>query len=435
MPIPETGMKRALFVLSQPPGTAGVQAARWSKMLPYLQDSQWSIHFVGPDPAINSVLFDDVKLDGHVCRFTRNLPYSRQFAVKRNRRRRSSPMFWIYASLQVVSRCWERLFRLNENMILADGLLATGRQACAEFAFDLVCAASPPFFFLELARQLALAEDLPYLVLYDDPHAARDVGQFWPSEPEEQRRVLADADCVVFASPLTRERYVAEGLVSENQSVWVTDSYPRLSQLHSLASNDSRHPCEGTQLVHLGNLPPWRNIDNLLRVLHSFALSQGGGTPIHLSIYGFLYPEALARVNGDPLLCPLVSQMPAVSLQQSHEVAASADILLIVIGTRHADNVPSKTFEYMVHPKPLMVVGPQGNPLQNLLAEIPIGVFCNIESSDDIHAGLQALISHRSEFVDAYTTHAAEVERFSAESVAQRWISYFDQAIATHRHH
>jgi glycosyltransferase involved in cell wall biosynthesis len=428
-------MKRVLFVLSQPPGTSGVQGARWSKLLPYLHEAEWSIHFVGPDPAINSVLIEDVALDGHACHFTRNLPYSRQFAVRRNRQRRHSPMYWVYVVLQVCSKAWERLSKYDETALLADGLLAAGRQACAEHSFDLVAAASPPFFILEPARLLALAEDLPYLVFYEDPHGARDVGQFWPSEPEEQLRVLEAADCVVFASPLTRQRYVAAGLVSEQQSVWVTDSYPERSQLHSLPSIGRRHPSEGTQLVHLGNLPPWRNIDNLLSALHRFgAPGSGGGAPVHLSIYGFLYPEALARVNGDPLLSPLVRQMPAVSHQQSHGVAASADILLIVISTRHTDNVPSKTFEYMVHPKPVMVVGPHGNPLQDLLAEIPIGVFCDIDSSDDIHAGLQNLISHRSEFVDAYTTHAAAVERFSAVFVARSWIRNFDQAIAAHRH-
>ncbi len=426
-------MKRALFLLSQPPGTSGVQAFRWSKMLPFLRDLGWSIDFVGPDPELNSVLVEDLWRDGHSFHFTRNLPYSRQFAIKRNRQRKSSPLFWLFAILEFVSKSWERLIRFDANIFLSDGLFLSGRQALTENMFDLVCASSPPFFFLEQARLLARTKHLPYLVLFDDPHGARDVDKFWPSEPEKQRSLLADADCVVFASPLTRERYVEAGLVPAPRSVSVTDSYPSSTQIRNVSTDNKHRQRNGYTLLHLGNLPPWRNIDNLLNVLRSLAINKEGAAQMYLDIYGFLYPEALARVNNDPLLAPLIRQLPPVSNLQSHQIASTADLLLIVIGSRHQDNLPSKIFEYMGHPKPLLVIGPKGNPLQLLLAEIPIGIFCEIDCVDEIYSGLDKLINHRYEFVNAYTTHAASIERFSAESVAKLWISYFEQAIATHQ--
>jgi len=428
-------MKRVLFILSQPPGTSGVQAYRWSKMLPFLHGLGWSIDFVGPDPELNSVLVENMWQDGHSFHFTRNLPYSRQFAIKRNRHRRNSLLFWLFAIIQYALSSWERLTKLDENVYLANGLFLSGRQALSENRFDLVCASSPPFFFLEQARLLALATHLPYLVLYDDPHGARNVEGFWPSEPEKQRSLLSDADCVVFASPLTRERYVEAGLVPEARSVSVTDSYPTASQINYLSTDEKSYQSNGTLLLHLGNLPPWRNIDKLLNALHRLMTENVHVNPIYFDIYGHLYPEALSRVNDDPLLAPLVRQLSTVSNVESHQLASKADILLIVIGSRHKDNLPSKMFEYMAHPKPLLVIGPKGNPLQMLLADIPIGVFCDIDSVDKICAGLKALINHREEFVNAYITHAAEIERFSAESVAKRWISYFEQAIATHQYH
>lgn len=402
-------------------------------MLPFLRDYGWTIDFSGPDPLFNSTQIETVDLDGHTCHYTRNVPLSRQCAVKKHRYSRRSPYFWLLAILQVLSHFIERLVRLDGDAYMATGLLELGRKACASNRFDLICAASPPFFFLEPAHRLALAEDLPFLVFYEDPHGARDVGQFWPSEPEAQSRVLADADCAVFASPLTRERYVQAKLVPESRSTWVTDSFPTPNQIGVLPANERRHQRQGFKLVHLGNIPAWRNIDNLLRVLSALSASQDGVTTVYLENYGFLYPEALAAVQNDPVLARLVSQKPAVSYLESHQAAASADFLLIVIGSRHTDNLPSKTFEYLVHSKPLLIAGPKGNPLQSLLADMPVGVFCDIDSYDELFAGLQALIRHRSKYIDAFTTHAAQVERFSAESVARAWTTFFDQAVESHR--
>ena len=63
-------VKRALLVMIQPPGCSGVQALIYNKLLPFLDDSEWELHFAGPAPELVSVLTEQLPYPAERLHYT-----------------------------------------------------------------------------------------------------------------------------------------------------------------------------------------------------------------------------------------------------------------------------------------------------------------------------------------------------------------------------
>jgi hypothetical protein len=105
----------------------------------------------------------------------------------------------------------------------------------------------------------------------------------------------------------------------------------------------------------------------------------------------------------------------------------------VVIGPRHLDNQPSKFFEYLGHRKPLLVLGPPGNPIEELVRDLGIGVYCDILNRDAISQGIEKVSSYYSQFVNAYHLNSHKIEVYSAQEVARHWANCLNKMLATSR--
>jgi hypothetical protein len=101
-----------------------------------------------------------------------------------------------------------------------------------------------------------------------------------------------------------------------------------------------------------------------------------------------------------------------------------------VIGERHIDNQPSKFFDYLGHQKPILVVGPQGNPIQSIIDNLGIGVYCDVRQPQSIQQGILRLSTQYGQFVRSYQDHDLEIKRYSARSVANQWLKLLDDVYA-----
>ena len=107
-------------------------------------------------------------------------------------------------------------------------------------------------------------------------------------------------------------------------------------------------------------------------------------------------------------------------------MAEQADILLVMIGSRHLDNQPSQFFVYLGHPRPLLVIGPPGNPIEALIEELQIGVFCDVNDQVSIRDGLKKITTNYQHYAEAYAQNSALISRYRADIVAADLLSILD---------
>ena len=426
--------KRILLLTIQPPGGSGVQGLIFTKLCPYLQQQDWEFHFAGPSPKLSSVLNGETGFPKENFHFTANVSHSICYSILRNRQPKGSPFRLFYGVLQLVSKWLEKLTQHNSAAYLHQGIQDVAEKAETSLDFDLIAGKSPDFKVLEIAAELARRHGKPLLAIYDDPHGQRDCEHFYPDDQARQIEVLKQATNAVFMSPKTLERYVESGLITKEKCLTITDSYPLEHDLypnqHSpVEQSDRQKTQKQLTIAHLGNIPEWRPLDT---ILDAMIMNWEAANPIRiqLTIYGFLYKRALQSIAGNHLLSSQLRIHPAVSYVTSHAIAENSDILLVVIGERHIDNQPSKFFDYLGHQKPILVVGPQGNPIQSIIDNLGIGVYCDVRQPQSIQQGILMLSTQYGQFVRSYQDHDLEIKRYSARSVANQWLKLLDDVYA-----
>lgn len=429
-------MKRILLIMTQPPGCSGVQGLRYNKLLPYLESEGWEFHFAGPSPKLVSVLTETLDYPEARLHYTDRVPFSRRFSVEKNRHSARSLPYLLWGGLQLISSLLERIFRHDPAASLRRGLTQVVVEADRQWDFDLIAGKTPSFETLETAAAIARKLQKPFVSLVWDPHGFRNAEGFIPSDPERQKAVLDQSVGALFLSGLTRDRYVAAGLVNPAKTHEITDSYSEMPALYrrgrsGLAVMDAQSGTFPSQrslnLIHLGVLPQWRPIEPLLDALEAFNSSPEATTHrLHVHQFGFLYPEAQSRIQKSASLGSAVSVSKSVSYTESHWLAEDADVQLVVIGPRHLDNQPSKFFEYLGHGKPLLVLGPPGNPIKAIVQELGIGLYANVSNSEEILNALRFLAQDDDSFRRAYFNRREDIQRYSASSVAAKWCDILD---------
>ncbi|WP_216918932.1 hypothetical protein [Synechococcus sp. CCAP 1479/9] len=416
-------MPRALILSLQPPGGGGVQARRYAKLLPHLPAAGWEFHVVGPDPRLDAVTPEPFPGQERFCHYSRRVSRSQRCAIRRNRRRPGTPLHLWFGLRQLIHRWLERLGRHDPQAHALEGLRATALATAARLPCDVVAGICPDFRVLEVAREVAGRLGKPFIAIYDDPFGHREKGHFHPAHPERQRAVLAAAAGAVFASPLTLERYREEGLLGATPARFLPDCFEP-GEAPPAAPPD---PATLT-LFHPGNLGPWRPIEPLLEAARRWRPEEQGGLQIQL--YGYLYAAARAAIRSDPRLRQIVQVHAAASNERSHQLAEAADGLLVLIGPRHNDNLPSKFFEYLPHATPVLVAGPAGNPLQWIVEDLEKGIYCDIESSAAIFDALVELRRRAGWFRERHRHNLDAIAAYAAPAVAAAWGAAFDGFLA-----
>jgi hypothetical protein len=416
-------MPRALILSLQPPGGGGVQARRYAKLLPHLPEAGWEFHVVGPDPRLDAVTPEPFPGQERFCHYSRRVSRSQRCAIRRNRRRPCTPLHLWFGLRQLIHRRLEQLARHDPQAHALEGLRATALETAARLPCDVVAGICPDFRVLEVAREVAGRLGKPFIAIYDDPFGHREKGHFQPAHPERQRAVLAAAAGAVFASPLTLERYREQGLLGTTPARFLPDCFEP-GEAPPAAPADPRT----LTLFHPGNLGPWRPIEPLLEAVRRWRPEEQGG--LRIQLYGYLYEAARAAIRSDPRLRHGVQVHAAVSNERSHQLAEAADGLLVLIGPRHTDNLPSKFFEYLPHATPVLVAGPAGNPLQGIVEDLEKGIYCDIESSAAIFDALVELRRRAGWFRERHRHHRDAIAAYAAPAVAAAWGAAFDGFLA-----
>jgi len=304
--------------------------------------------------------------------------------------------------------------------------------------FDLIAGKSPDFSMLDAVARVAEQLHKPLVAMIVDPHGKRNGLEFFPYDRDRQAQVLTQAIGAMFMSPLTRERYVQSQLVATSKAYAFTDCYPTsagyyLSGRSCLPSRPSSSSLPDNnkpilRVVHIGMLPEWRPIETLFEAIRSAPPS------VLIDFFGYVYPAARQLMKNDSQLSPVMRcWRQSLTLSECHFLAEDCDILLVVIGPRHLDNQPSKFFEFLGHRKPLLILGPPGNPIEEIINSLGIGVYCDILKPDSIINGFKNISNQYDRFVSAYEINNDKIEVYSAEQVAQHWVDCLNKMITVRR--
>jgi hypothetical protein len=429
-------MKRILILMMQPPGCSSVQGLRYAKLLPFLEKWGWEFHFCGPMPDKTSVLTESVEYPQERLHYTNAVPLSLEASVRKNRHKKGSLLYVFFGAIQLVSTMAERLLSWDRVRHMQRGMIKQALAAEMINKFDLIAGKSPDFQVLETAAYICRIVDKPFLAIYDDPHGHRDLKGFYPADESRQKAVLKQAQGAVFMSPLTRERYIECCLAERDRSFAMSDSYPEDPRFYRRSDKflpqDNRHGESSHEqtifsLAHLGNLPEWRPIDSFVEALRRFRSLEGDLEPsLVVNTYGYVYQKAKDMIASIPSLSQSFNFYPAVSHEESHLVAESSDIMLVMIGPRHTDNQPSKFFVYLGHAKPILAIGPRGNPIEAIINKLAIGVYAAIGDEESIFNGIMELTNNYEGFRQAFSANKSELQEFSSRRVAERWCEILD---------
>ncbi|MEA5441260.1 hypothetical protein [Cyanobium gracile] len=429
-------MARALILSLQPPGGGGVQARRYAKLLPHLPAAGWEFHVVGPDPRLDAITPEPFPGQERFCHYSQRVSRSHRCAIRKNRRRAGNPLHLWFGLRQLIHQRLERLGGHDPQTHALEGLRGTALETAAAIPFDVVAGICPDFRVLEVARDVASQLGKPFIAIYDDPCGHREKGDFHPAHPERQRAVLTAATGAVFASPLTLQRYREQGLLGATPARFLpdcfeVDTFPPPAARRSLPVPGEPTVAAGTPLTlfHPGNLGPWRPIEPLLEAVRRW--QREGLGELRILLYGYLYKAATTAIRSDPSLSTSIRVHAAVSNERSHQLAEQADALLVLIGPRHTDNLPSKFFEYLPHATPVLVAGPSGNPLEAILNDLHKGLYCDIESSEAIFEAFVTLQRQAGSYRDHQRHNPDAIDAYAAPRVARSWAAAFDGFLAS----
>jgi hypothetical protein len=424
--------------MTQPPGCSGVMGHIYTKILPFLEDHGWEFHFAGPSPRLASVLTEYVDCPPERLHYINNISWSLRLSILKNRRNSRSFAYWFFAILQSIALAAEKLFRHDGRAYMLRGVERIVIDADKRWNFDLIAGKSPDFSMLDAVARVAEQLHKPLLAMIVDPHGKRNGLEFYPYDRDRQEQVLTQAIGAMFMSPLTRERYVQSQLVATSKAYAFTDCYPTsegyyLSGRSCLPSRPSSSSLPDNnkpilRVVHIGMLPEWRPIETLFEAIRSAPPS------VLIDFFGYVYPAARQLMKSDSQLSEVMRCCrQSLTLSECHFLAEDCDILLVVIGPRHLDNQPSKFFEFLGHRKPLLILGPLGNPIEEIINSLGIGVYCDILNPDSIINGFKEISNHYGQFVSAYDINNDKIEVYSAEEVAQHWADCLNKMIAAKR--
>lgn len=72
------------------------------------------------------------------------------------------------------------------------------------------------------------------------------------------------------------------------------------------------------------------------------------------------------------------------------------------------------------------MIGPPGNPIEVLIDELQIGVFCDVNDQASIQNGLKEITANYRYYAEAYDRNSALISRYRADAVAADLLSILD---------
>jgi glycosyltransferase involved in cell wall biosynthesis len=273
---------------------------------------------------------------------------------KRTSRLSESVMGWIDKQTPVDS--WIYLFKLRYSWIL---------QKAKEIAPELVWATGDPWSGLWLGEKLAAELKKPYVADFRDPWTLAKVNLRERSlfsaglDREAEKKVVKNADKIIFTSKLTEKKYSDHYKFGENKSATIYNSFDTVLVKPKHDKNRSLNVDNETlNLIFFGRfrrLSPVNSVANALDVLKKKFPEDSK----YIRIHSFGEPDSENRdiIQYFGLQENFVFHQPVIP-ENMIPVLKSADILLLSTNTDRQEIIPAKLWDYLSVEKPIFSIAP-----------------------------------------------------------------------------
>jgi glycosyltransferase involved in cell wall biosynthesis len=316
---------------------------------------------------------------------------------------------WIRKVLSFVMTIGESLFpRIGDKYFLYREV----KQRIASLHVDAIMATGEPFVLHSYASRLGKQFNLPVVLDYRDGWTTNQENKSLSfaeqlihlSHRFSERKNLTSASLVTAASP-SYLKNISTDLMKTERSAVIYNGYDEEVANHIKPSGVN----STFTIAYAGRLYDYQRLESFLEGLRIF-LTHHAGAKIKVVFYGMsFYPEMVKRVKRfhqtleDHLV--FTERIAYSRLMQSLH---SADALLL-LSAPGADWLSAKTFDYLPHKKPILLVEGDQGVLERILEETSLGFICN--NANDVSSYIKELYeawvnTGKTEIEDASSSHA-----------------------------
>lgn len=172
-------------------------------------------------------------------------------------------------------------------------------------------------------------------------------------------------------------------------------------------------------ILHYGNIDPWRSINCFLDALaiSNHTLFTNGSKMVEFKVMGKIISKEERR-KANQVLGYQFSQTPICSYIESRAIAASANYLMVVVSSRHSDNIPSKLIDGFAYELPILLLAKRESAAAALIDELKIGVIADPNDVKSIASGLMQLFSQEQQYIENFSKARSLLTEWSCEKVA-----------------
>lgn len=269
---------------------------------------------------------------------------------------------------------------LGHHSIEIPHALKASRRLMREHTFDAIVVNADPHAALLVGAQLSRESGIPLVLDLRDPWSVCELRR--GERPWLQRRMVdamerscvAQASAVILNTETTRRDYLAHYADQPAAKFHVIRNHGDAA----LIANGSFDRDPRYTALFLGNFRRYVEGDELLEALALLKARGIDETKFHLVVTGRVPAEA--RAYAEKLgVAAMLTEGAFVPYRQVGSFMETAD-LLVALNNRTVQRVPAKVYDYLVSPRPMLVVA--DNPeLGEMLAPLP---YAELRSLDDI---------------------------------------------------
>lgn len=234
------------------------------------------------------------------------------------------------------------------------------------------------------------ATGLPWVAHFSDPWIGRHLNglQSWIAAQFE-RRVIRDADALVFVTAKLAERVLKPYPSAEHKTHIIPHGYAPLERPPSKVQDAGRRPLEA---LHAGSfIPGYRDPDTILAGLA--LLNQRSPLEGRLLLTFVGEDTTMYQPQVDAAgLAGVVRLLPSVPFEQCQEMIDRSDLLLVLDTPGYAGIfLPTKLIEYLPYEKPVLGLTEADSSVHEILRECD-QFMADINRPEDIAAVFERLL-------------------------------------------
>lgn len=277
-----------------------------------------------------------------------------------------------YLNNQSLGKVWrgvlKRIAIPDQHITWVPNAVLKGKQIIDKYGINIIFTTLNPFSTIFIGYFLKMMTKVKWVVDYRDPWCLNPFKSLSPLRYALEKRLedlmLYYSDYNLTTSDLMTKLFRKNYPEIANRFCTITNCYDEEVQYINEIENIYQSNCK-FRIVHTGSFYSRRKPTNFLKALIELVKKYPNlQDKIEVLLVGSIdtsIKEEISNINGMRLID--FRSTGAVSYRESMRYICSAELLLVINGTKKKDNIfiPAKIFDYIVARKPILFIGYKGS--------------------------------------------------------------------------